>query len=253
MRTLVAGLVLAVLGVWTPGATARVQPAGCPAHSLERVPANAWQPARETLAPPAAVTLRLCRYRGLNGPEPLLLARSRLITAPALLSHLSGELDALPRYPKSPAATSCPSDDGSQVLALLAYPGGERVVVAAALTGCQAVTNGDVTSLANGYANTPNGPRLLSELKSLTAIARVHGVIHLCGGPAPSRCFTQNATVTATGTAIATERTDHAAFSFTLPPGTYTLTATTGGTSGTRHVTLVAGQNLTADITMPVP
>jgi hypothetical protein len=249
------GIVSVALGVLTQVATARVQPAGCPARALARVPTNAWVAARGELAPAGAVALRLCRYGGLNGSAPLALARSWLVTAPAIVGRLAREFDALPAYPKG-AIFHCPAEDGSQVLALFAYPSGERVVLALQLTGCRVVTNGDLQSLADGYANTPNGPRLVTELKTLTAIAHVHGLIRVCGGPAPSRCLTQDATVSvhdAAGRTIATERTHDARFFFSLPPAPYTLIARTGGTSGTRSVTLAAGRTVTANITIAIP
>jgi hypothetical protein len=58
-----------------------------------------------------------------------------------------------------PAQCACPADDGSQILALLAYPNGSQVTIGVELTGCQRVTNGDPVRIANGH--------LLTELAQL--------------------------------------------------------------------------------------
>ncbi len=147
-------------------ASASVAPPEFPARVLPDVPRNGWAAAREELAPKGASALRLCRYAGANAPSALKLARSRLVTDPSLLTHLVDELDALPPFPDLPFA--CPMDDGSQILALLRYPHGQSVTVAFDETGCNRVTNGDVVRIANGYGNAV-GPRLVAELKSLTA------------------------------------------------------------------------------------
>jgi hypothetical protein len=209
------------------------------------------------LAPKGTVALRLCGYTGLNSAVPLQLERSLLVTDQGLLAHLVDEFDALPRYPN--ASLFCTLDDGSQVLALLAYPHGRHVMVAVDETGCNRVTNGDVARIASGYDNTPVGPRLVAELKALTAPLRgdthVSGLIRLCGGPPPSRCFSENATVTvldARGQVVGTGKTSQTRFSFGLPPGTYTLVATTGGARGQRKVVVKADQTVEANIIVPI-
>jgi hypothetical protein len=85
--------------------------------------------------------------------------------------------------------------------------------------------------------------------------ARVVGVIRLCGGPAPGRCFTQNGTVLVYSgqRLVATLRTNHAKFSTELAPGSYALEAQTGGTH--RRVTVIARAHKTtvANIVIPIP
>lgn len=84
----------------------------------------------------------------------------------------------------------------------------------------------------------------------------VSGVIRLCGGPAPGRCFTQNGVVTVTsseGKVVATEHTKHAKFSFDLQPGTYALEARTGGTRGKQTVLARRGKTTTANVVIPIP
>ena len=91
--------------------------------------------------------------------------------------------------------------------------------------------------------------------------ARVTGLIRVCGGPIgvsgrPRPCWHQNGTVSVLGPnghVIATQRTHHARFSFSLRPGTYTLLARTGGTRGQRTVSLRPGAGLQASVTIPVP
>jgi len=239
-------------------ASGGVQPPSCPSRTLSAVPRNAWTPAGQELAPTGAAAVRLCGYAGLNGTVPLLLERSRLLTDETLVTKLVDEFDALPPDPK--AVQFCPLDDGSQVLALLAYPGGREVTVAVAETGCNQVSNGDLVRTADGYGNTPVGPRLVAELKVLAAPfrgdARVSGLVRLCGGPAPARCFSQDATIAALdaqGQVVSTGRTSEARFSLSLPPGSYTLVASTGGTRGERHVVLHANKTVQVNIVIAVP
>ena len=140
----------------------------CPTTAHERrLPANGWPPARTQLAPPGALQIRLCRYSGLNQTRPAgRLLRSRLLTNRAVVAELVREFDGLGSAPPGPVA--CPNDDGSIIRALLTYPLGQSVTIQVSRTGCQSVTNGDVTAVANGYG-TPAGPRLERRLDSLTA------------------------------------------------------------------------------------
>lgn len=86
--------------------------------------------------------------------------------------------------------------------------------------------------------------------------ARVTGLIRLCGGPAPGRCFTQDGIVSVLNSqhkVIASEHTKHAAFAFELAPGTYTLQATTGGTRGQKTVTARAHTTTKANVVIGIP
>jgi len=247
---------LAAAGVGARAA-ANVQPLACPTRVLLHVAKNDWAPASEELAPRGAAALRLCGYAGLNGAAPLQLERSRLLSGGGLVTQLVDEFDALPPYPE--VGVHCPLDDGSQVLALLAYPGGRRVTVALDETGCNRVTNGELARIASGYDDTPVGPRLVAELRALTAPvhgdAHVAGLIRLCGGPAPSRCFSQDGTVTVLdshGQVVAAAKTRHARFALSLPPGTYSLVARTGGARGERTVVLGAGRTVHANVVVGI-
>ena len=141
-------------------------PAACAETPPARMAVDRWAPARARLAPRGAVAIRLCRYSGLNSHPPLALVRARLITDRALVDRLVGELD---RLPATRGAVACPSDDGSQIVAQLAYDGGHRVAVRVGLSGCELVTNGSVHRIALGMGSPPAfGPQLVAQLKRLT-------------------------------------------------------------------------------------
>jgi hypothetical protein len=72
------------------------------------------------------------------------------------------------RLPSLRGAVACPNDDGSEIVAWLAYPGGHQVPVSVGLTGCALVTNGSVHRTAAGFG-TPRafGPQLLTSLEQL--------------------------------------------------------------------------------------
>ena len=95
---------------------------------------------------------------------------------------------------------------------------------------------------AVGAATTPRG--------------RVTGLIRLCGGPPPGRCFLQDGTVYARGLrghVVASQNSQHARFSFLLPPGAYILVAETGGTRGQRSIVIKAHRVLHANVVIPIP
>jgi hypothetical protein len=145
----------------------RANPASCAqSQRPAQVAHNAWAQARERLAPTGPDAIRLCRYAGLNDPPPGRLVRSRLLSDSALVTRLVRQFNELPPFP--PGGFACPSDDGSQILAQLAYPNGKQVTIAFELTGCQGVSNGDLVRIANGYGSHPRlGPHLLTELEQL--------------------------------------------------------------------------------------
>jgi hypothetical protein len=93
--------------------------------------------------------------------------------------------------------------------------------------------------------------------KSSGSNARVVGVIRLCGGPAPGRCFNQDGVVSVRAShlkLIASQHTKRAAFAFSLPPGHYTLEATTGGTRSRRlPVDARAHTTIKVNVVIPIP
>jgi hypothetical protein len=112
--------------------------------------------------------MRLCRYSGVNDSPRDRLVRSRLLSDPRLVTKLVREFNELPPFP--PGGFACPADVGSQILALLAYPNGQRLTIAFELSGCEGVMNGDLIRIANGYGSHPRlGPRLLAELEQLAS------------------------------------------------------------------------------------
>jgi hypothetical protein len=90
---------------------------------------------------------------------------------------------------------------------------------------------------------------------SSTTRGRVTGLIRLCGGPAPGRCFLQNGTVSVIGPrnlVVAKQTTRHAQFLFLLAPGQYTLLAKTDSIQRERTVVVKAHQLVHANIVIPI-
>jgi hypothetical protein len=85
---------------------------------------------------------------------------------------------------------------------------------------------------------------------------RLTGLILLCGGPAPGRCFGRDGTVSVLGRhdrLVARQRTAHSRFSFSLPAGSYTLLARAGDTRSQRQVRIRAGRTLRVNVVIAVP
>lgn len=138
-------------------------PAGCSLQPPAGLPAPDWAAARRQLAPAGGGAIRLCRYSGVNARPRLTLVSSRLLDAPALVRQLESEFNHLP----SPhGVVACPNDDGSQILALVTYPGGHQVSISVGLSGCALVTNGSVHRTAAGPGSA-SGPRLVKQLEQL--------------------------------------------------------------------------------------
>jgi hypothetical protein len=157
---LVAGVVVAASGT---SQASTPTPAQCAAKAPIELPVNAWAPARRLLAPAGASALRLCRYNAL-GTRPLRgLARSALVTSAATVKAIVTELDQLPAVPRG--AFSCPADDGAEIDALLAYAGGNGVVVQIELGGCATVSNG---SVVRWLGSSKAGRELLAQTEKLT-------------------------------------------------------------------------------------
>lgn len=150
----------------SPRAAAALPPA-CPHRVAVRLGPERWVAARTRLAPAGASPIRLCRYAGLNARPRLALIRSRLLRSSRDVSGLVGELDALQSLPRG--VINCPDDDGSQILALLAYPNRHVVTISVGLTGCRIVTNGSVVRTAVGVGSPPpgDGQQLVSQLERL--------------------------------------------------------------------------------------
>jgi hypothetical protein len=77
----------------------------------------------------------------------------------AAVTRLTGEFDEL--QPMR-GGFACPVDDGSEIVALLAYPHGRSVTISVNLRGCNSVTNGDVFRTALGTKLVAQLERLIS-------------------------------------------------------------------------------------------
>jgi len=145
-------------------------PAACPPGPPAAPSAEQWSTARHALAPPGAGAIRLCRYSGLNAHPRLARVGSRLLSGHTIVQQVVTEFD---RLPSLRGAVACPADDGSQILALLAYPDGHHVSISVGLSGCALVTNGSVRRTAAGLG-TPRafGPQLLALLEQLLSTHR---------------------------------------------------------------------------------
>ena len=140
----VVATVLAATAPCTPEAPARV----APSH---------WTASRHAIAPHGPSAVRLCRYEGIDD-SPASLERSVQVTRRRVLRRLVRRLDALP---VAAGMYACPNDDGSQVVAHLAYPDGHRLTVAVGFSGCRLATNGRRAGVATDA--------LLRQLRRLTA------------------------------------------------------------------------------------
>ncbi|HEX2702730.1 MAG TPA: hypothetical protein VHM72_04785 [Solirubrobacteraceae bacterium] len=154
---------LTALGSGGSAAASTSTPAQCAAKAPIELPVNAWAPARRQLAPAGASAIRLCRYNAFATHPLRSLARSALVTSAGSVTAIVAELDELPALPRG--AFSCPLDDGAEIDALLAYPGGNGVVVQIDLTGCATVSNGSVMRTAG---SSKAGRELLAETERLT-------------------------------------------------------------------------------------
>jgi hypothetical protein len=145
----------------------------CPTRGPRGIGSNPWPPAQRELAPRGAGMINLCRYSGLNSRPRFKLVGNDLVTDGPTIHRLLDRLDSL-KSPPSDQAFLCPSDDGSEVLATLNYPGQHEVQILVTLSGCSAATNGDLTRAAFNFDNrNPQGPKLLAQLERLTR--QLHG------------------------------------------------------------------------------
>jgi hypothetical protein len=116
-------------------------PAACATKSpLRRLPHEGRTAIPRALAPPGAVAVRLCRYSGYNERPRLALVGSRLIEDPRTIPRFVSELSDLPRRPRVVNFGCSPGD--AQIVALLAYPGSQRVTIWVQVQGCRTVSNG---------------------------------------------------------------------------------------------------------------
>jgi hypothetical protein len=127
-------------------------PATCPASLPATTPTGFHYPdaPATTMAPGTPGHATVCRYQGLNDPQPRVRAKSVELTAPQavrLATALNGAQQAKPgaRYP-------CPADFGVYDLVLFDYTDRGPVDVLVAATGCTAASNGHRDAMFAGAA-----------------------------------------------------------------------------------------------------
>jgi hypothetical protein len=245
---------VAALAAAAAVAGAGVATNGCPAKAPETVRSLA-SGAGQVLVPPGASSVALCRFRGLNDPNPSHVSQlvgSAEVTAGTQVNSLEDQFNSLPA-PPSGTVRVCPADDGSSLLASFAYGNSPPDLVLIRPNGCASATNGYIT----GDMDYANGQRLRAELQRLTGCASsgenswcdsdplplkdrtatVAGYIRLCGGPAPGHCFIEVfgscapacmradriAVTDSSGRVVARQKLRRARFRLLLAPGRYTI------------------------------
>jgi hypothetical protein len=222
-------------------------PRSCPAGKPQAVH-SARDGASAALVPDGPGQVLLCRYAGLGDPHPSALAAQKLVADQSTITSLATEINGLPQL----GNVACPADFGTTVVAFFEYSSGPEDPVAVGLSGCQLVTNGQLTRTASSsdLASRLEG---LVPVKPVRANATIRGYVRLCGGPAPGRCrigtigtcgpgpncvTTDRVTVTdATGTRVAQAALHKARYSVTVPAGRYTVSLLADGRNVNGRVT----------------
>jgi hypothetical protein len=220
---------------------------------------------RRTLVPPGAVSLTVCRYNGMNalGGTPQFGLRGIGVTSDrATIGQFTRELDALkPTH----GIYNCPFDDDSEDLVSFGYDSGASVLVTVDPGGCNEITNGHVKRLGLDKPVVAQiGALAAKPVKGLTW-ATVVGHIRLCGGPAPSRCWTSGSMVgqvvadNSSNVWVAMSQQHKGRCRFTIAtPGHYTFRAMgtgkqTNAVLAKTSATVRAGVTTNVVLTIPVP
>jgi hypothetical protein len=153
---------------------AQKPPENCPPRQPQRMVHTSWPPAQHKLIPPGAVAARLCSYSGLGNSHgsfpPLSLMRSRLVDTAGPLARLAADYNALALVPQH--NIQCPLADGSEIVAFIAYPGGQPLTITLRDDGCPEVTNGALLRFAYPTAHNPAAAKLYEELHRLIKPSR---------------------------------------------------------------------------------
>lgn len=276
LTAVAALLVLVLVSVFTAAArtpvarSASVFAAGAPAGTSRSCPRDDRGPpapeqvrdgARRMLVPPGVVSLRVCRYNGMNasaGVPQWGLRGAGVTSRRSRIARIVSELDAIR---PSRGSYSCPFSDASDVIASFAYRSPPRVVVTVDTGGCNAVTNGHVRRLALGRP-------AVALIESVAAPVTMHGWpavvghVRLCGGPAPGRCWIQDygrgdrvMVRNATGAWLALAAVSHGRFRFRIAAaGDFTFALYAGNTLlGRLHARAAADGTTRIVFTIPVP
>lgn len=127
----------------------------CSASS--QAPSGALPRAPGRLVPPTPTALGLCRY----GPAPgSPLQTSKLVTKRKTVHRLVRGLNALPTMPTDP--TSCPADNGSEIVVYAMYKRAATRMVHVGLSGCLIARRGDVVRW-----DLPSGGHFIGMLERL--------------------------------------------------------------------------------------
>ena len=102
----------------------------------------------------------VCRYRGLNAPDPQSLAGSGIVRRGPRLRRVVRIYNALPRPPSGPIA--CPADWGREMIVHFRYRGRPDDLIHQHLSGCRFGTNGHRSVRINR-----RGERLLRLLRRI--------------------------------------------------------------------------------------
>lgn len=94
---------------------------------------------------PGATAMRLCRYYGINWADSHGLRQQRLIRSSVTIGRITHTFNKLPQPPRG---IFCAQDDGSELVAVFAYPNANAERVVLRLTGCRFAMNGRSTRWA---------------------------------------------------------------------------------------------------------
>jgi hypothetical protein len=229
--------------------------------------------ARTALVPGGAVQVLLCRYDGLNDKPRLSLVGHTLITDESAVVGLAGQLNALHEL----GNVTCPADFGDAIVAYFGYGADPDDPVSIGLSGCETVTNGQLTQTASGSNVVPRLEKLVPRTSGPPPArnATISGYVRLCGGPAPGRCWNgaigtcspgrgcvttdRIAAIDDGGAIVGRARLHRGRFTVKVPAGRYTIELLADGrtvhgrVTATRIVTAVGGQTATVQFRFDVP
>jgi hypothetical protein len=243
------------------------------AASEPRKMSSARPGADSALVPDGAVNIVLCRYDGLNDRPRRGLVGHQEIADQRTVTSLASAMNALPEL----GNIDCPADFGDAIVAYFTYASGPAASVSVGLSGCETVTNGQLTRTARKSDLVARLERLVPRTSGPPPArnATITGYVRLCGGPAPGRCWKGSigscspgqgcvttdriAVIDDTGATVARARLRHGRFTVRVPAGRYRVELLSDGRHvhgrivATRAVTAVGGQTATVKFQFDVP
>lgn len=136
-------------------------PLTCPSH-FQRPHFGNYPALHRVMVPRKPGRFVVCRYHGLNAPDPQSLGGSGIVRHGVRLHRVVRIYDALPAPPSGPIA--CPADWGREIIVDFRYPNRPDDLVRQDLTGCRFGTNGH-----RSVAMNRRGERLLRLLRRISA------------------------------------------------------------------------------------